>query len=189
MARPDSALSLELERSMNMQVRVETFEEHLRHAGVIDDLDDERRIKSFNLNKWNEDMQKSFSKTRSKILKLKDLSSMKKALEDLDKKTLKALAKYFSERQWPALGYSTPDSDIAVARSAAVAGQCAQCHLGAWVGNSRVPRLAGQNMHYLEKTMLDFKYGRRKNAPDIASLFKSMEDEEIKSLARYGAGK
>lgn len=33
MGRSDSALSLELERSMNMQVRVETFEEHLRHAG------------------------------------------------------------------------------------------------------------------------------------------------------------
>lgn len=29
---------------MNMQVRVETFEEHLRHAGVIDALDDKRRV-------------------------------------------------------------------------------------------------------------------------------------------------
>lgn len=51
MARPDSALSLELERSMNMQVRVATFEEHLRQAQVISDLDRERRVKSFNLNK------------------------------------------------------------------------------------------------------------------------------------------
>ncbi|UUV18011.1 hypothetical protein NRK67_12035 [Fusobacteria bacterium ZRK30] len=99
MARPDSALSLELERSMNMQVRVETFEEHLRHARVIDDLDDERRVKSFNLNKWNEDMQKSFSKTRSKILKLKDLMSMKKALEDLDKKINEFNETYFEKRK------------------------------------------------------------------------------------------
>ncbi|WP_156877398.1 hypothetical protein [Psychrilyobacter atlanticus] len=51
MARPDSALSLELERSMNMQVRVATFEEHLRQAQIISDLDHERRVKSFNLNK------------------------------------------------------------------------------------------------------------------------------------------
>ncbi len=36
MGRKESALSLELERSMNMQVRVETFEEHLRHAGIIE---------------------------------------------------------------------------------------------------------------------------------------------------------
>ena len=51
MARPESALSLELERSMNMQVRVVTFQEHLRHAQIINDLDRERRVKSFNLNK------------------------------------------------------------------------------------------------------------------------------------------
>jgi len=99
MSRPDSALSLELERSMNMQVRVETFEEHLRHAGVIDDLDDERRVKSFNLNKWNEDMQKSFTKSRSEILKLKDFPSMKKALEDLNKKITEFNETYFKKRK------------------------------------------------------------------------------------------
>jgi len=86
MVRPVSALSLELERSMNMQVRVETFEEHLRHGEIIDQLDDERRIKSFNLDKWNEDMQKSFAKTRKSILKLDDLTEIKEALKELDKK-------------------------------------------------------------------------------------------------------
>ena len=117
MARPDSALSLELERSMNMQVRVETFEEHLRHAGVIDDLDDERRVKSFNLNKWNEDMQKSFTKTRSEILRLKNLSSMKKALEDLDKKINEFNETYFEKRkQIDALEvqYETLDDEVRV---------------------------------------------------------------------------
>lgn len=86
MVRPVSALSLELERSMNMQVRVETFEEHLRHGKIIDQLDDERRIKSFNLDKWNEDMQKSFSKTRKVILKLDDPTEIKEVLKELDKK-------------------------------------------------------------------------------------------------------
>ncbi len=99
MARPDSALSLELERSMNMQVRIGIFEEHRRHIGVIDDLDDERRLKSFNLNKWNGDMQKLFYKTRSNILKLKDLSSMKKALEEMDKKIIEFNETYFKKRK------------------------------------------------------------------------------------------
>ena len=86
MVRPVSALSLELERSMNMQVRVETFEEHLRHGEIIDQLDDDRRTKSFNLDKWNEDMQKSFTKARKVILKLDDLTEVKEALKELDKK-------------------------------------------------------------------------------------------------------
>lgn len=117
MARLDSALSLELERSMNMQVRIGTFEEHLRHAGVIDDLDDERRAKSFNLNKWNKDMQKSFSKTRSDILKLIDLSSMKKALEDLEEKINEFNEIYLGKRkQIDALEvqYEALDDDVRV---------------------------------------------------------------------------
>jgi len=114
---------------------------------------------------------------------------MEPIIEGLDKPTLKALTAYFSTLKWPALGYATPESDYAVAESAAVAGQCAQCHLGAWTGNSRVPRLAGQSVHYLEKTMLDYKYDRRKNAPDISALFRGMTDDAIGSLARYAAGK
>ena len=35
--------SMELERSMNLQARVMTIEEVLRHSEVIDDLDDSRR--------------------------------------------------------------------------------------------------------------------------------------------------
>jgi cytochrome c553 len=110
-------------------------------------------------------------------------------VQDLDKDTMKALAEYFSQLKWPSLGYSTPEADIPIAEAAAVAGQCPQCHLGAWVGNSRVPRLAGQNVHYLEKTMLDLKYDRRKNAPDVGALFKDMSDDDVRSLARYAAGK
>lgn len=99
MARPDSALSKELERSMNMQVRIETFEEHLRHTKVIDDLDDERRKKSFNLNKWNKDMQRSFSKKRKAILKLDDLKEIKKELKKLDEKIGEFNEVYFEKRK------------------------------------------------------------------------------------------
>lgn len=77
MARSDSALSLELERSMNMKARGATFEEHQWHAQIINDLSHKRRVKSFNLNKWSEDMQKSFTKARSSFLEVTDLLSMK----------------------------------------------------------------------------------------------------------------
>lgn len=99
MTRPESALSLELERSMNMQVRVETFEEHLRHAGVIDGLDDDRRKKSFDLDKWNEDMQKSFSRTRKKLLKIEDLQELKEGLSVHDRKVDEFNAMYFIKRK------------------------------------------------------------------------------------------
>lgn len=129
-------------------------------------------------------------------VQMKDIKSglrsseiMQPLVADLDKDTLKALAAYFSSLKWPSLGYFTEDKEIPVAEAAAVGGQCAQCHLGAWTGNSRVPRLAGQNVKYLEKTMLDYKYDRRKNAPDIAALFRDLPDDTVLALARYAAGK
>lgn len=115
MARPDSALSLELERSMNMQVRIETFEEHLRHAKVIDDLDDERRKKSFNLNKWNKDMQRSFSKKRKAIFNLDDLKEIKKELKNLDEKIEEFNEVYFEKREQIdalELQYETLDDEV-----------------------------------------------------------------------------
>ena len=115
MVRPVSALSLELERSMNMQVRVETFEEHLRHGEIIDQLDDERRIKSFNLDKWNEDMQKSFAKTRKNILKLDDLTEIKEALKGLDKKVNsfnKTYSKKIKQIRALELEYEKLDDDL-----------------------------------------------------------------------------
>ena len=115
MARPESALSLELERSMNMQVRIETFEGHLRHTKVIDELDDERRKKSFNLNKWNKNMHRSFSKERKFILEMDSLEKIKKELEILDKKIEEFDEVYFEKRgQIDALEvqYETLDDEV-----------------------------------------------------------------------------
>ncbi len=86
MARLESANSLALERSMNMQSRIMTLREHLRHERVIDSLDDERRERRFNLDKWNEDMQKNFSRIRKHILQNVTLEDMRSELEKLDKK-------------------------------------------------------------------------------------------------------
>lgn len=129
-------------------------------------------------------------------VQMKDMKSglraselMEPVVADLERDTMKALAAYFSEQKWPDLQYQTPAEDEAIGANLAVAGQCPQCHLGAWVGNSRVPRLAGQNVLYLQKTMLDFKYKRRNNAPDIAALFKDMTDDEVMSMAHYAAGR
>jgi len=44
-------------------------------------------------------MQKSFSKTRSNILGLKDFLSMKKALKELDQKIIKFNDTYFKKRK------------------------------------------------------------------------------------------
>ena len=110
---------------------------------------------------------------------------MEPFVEELDKTTLMALAKYFSEQKWPRIQFKGNPDIVSKGEMAASAGQCVACHLGSYTGNSRVPRLAGQQPQYLEKTMLDFKKKIRKNSPAKGSLMSSFTDKDIAALAEY----
>ena len=110
---------------------------------------------------------------------------MEPFVEELDKTTLMALSKYFSEQKWPLIQFKGKPDIVLKGEMAASAGQCVACHLGSYTGNSRVPRLAGQQPKYLEKTMLDFKNKIRKNSPAKGSLMASFTDKDIAALAEY----
>ena len=128
-------------------------------------------------------------------VQLKDYKAGRRANEimsgivaDLDKKTLRALAQHFSEQSWPGIGYRAPEDEEGKALAALGAGQCVQCHLGGYEGNSRIPRLAGQQADYLELTMLEFKTKVRLNSPAKGSLLAAYPDDQIAAMAHYLAG-
>jgi len=106
----------------------------------------------------------------------------------LSKDQMKALAQYFSEQPWPGIGFQAADGEIAAGQKASTAGLCTQCHLGSYLGDSRVPRLAGQQPAYLERTMLEFKNDIRLNSPAKGSLLGEFDDTDITALAHYLAG-
>ena len=81
--RTESSNSLALERSLNLQCHIMTFEEALRHASVNDKLDDKRREKMFGLMKWKFDMNIHFDKRLIKIQSLEILEEIKKELLSL----------------------------------------------------------------------------------------------------------
>ncbi len=125
-------------------------------------------------------------------VQLKDYKAGRRANEvmsdiaaELSKEEMQALAQFFSEKSWPMLGFRGEETDVASAESAASAGQCVQCHLGSYHGDSRVPRLAGQQVAYLERTMLEFKNRIRLNSPAKGSLFVSFDDADLIAMARY----
>lgn len=78
-----SGISSDLERSMNLQSRIMTFEECLRNAKVIDALDDKRRVKMFNLLVWNDDMQSNFISRLDKIILEAEIEILKQDIREL----------------------------------------------------------------------------------------------------------
>jgi len=125
-------------------------------------------------------------------VQLKDFKAGRRAsedmgpiVEDMEKKDMKALAKFFSQQTWPNIPYRAPPEQASIGATATVAGQCVACHLGGYDGNSRVPRLAGQYPEYLERTMADFKNKIRLNSPAKGSLMTSYTDEDIAAMAAF----
>ena len=108
---------------------------------------------------------------------------------EMTKEKMQAFAKYFSEKTWPATSFAADDAMRDQGEKALGAGQCSQCHLGGYNGNSRIPRLAGQQPAYLARTMLEFKNKVRLNAPDKGALMRAFSDEEIAAMAQTLAAK
>lgn len=96
----------------------------------------------------------------------------------------KEIAAYFAEQRWPSIQGDIQEGDQSTAELGITGGQCSACH-GKWQGDSRIPRMAGQQPAYTERTMLDFKHEVRMNAPDKISTMKQLDDETISALARY----
>ncbi|WP_330112031.1 hypothetical protein VSU16_05265 [Cetobacterium somerae] len=113
--RTESGNSLALERSMNLQCHIMTFEEALRNASVIDKLDDERREKMFGLIKWKFDMNIHFDNRLSKILDLDNLDQIKKELLTLQndiKKFNEKFEKSFESVKKDELYYENIDDEL-----------------------------------------------------------------------------
>ena len=128
-------------------------------------------------------------------VQLKDLKSglrkneiMAEMVQDLEKDEMNLLAGHFSEQTWPETKHKSDAGKTDIAKMAIDACQCVQCHRGGFEGESRNPRLSGQNYEYLKKTMLDFKNKVRTNSAAKSSLFVTFSDEEIDALADYLAG-
>lgn len=103
------------------------------------------------------------------------------------KDQMKALAQHFADKEWPKAPVEANASLATQGETGLAAGQCSQCH-STYVGDSRVPRLAGQQELYLERTMLEFKNKIRLNSPAKGSLMGSYEDAAIAAMAHNLAG-
>jgi cytochrome c553 len=77
-----------------------------------------------------------------------------------------------------------------VARGKAKAGEtlCTMCHLGNFVGQNEIPRVAGQQYDYTVKQLRDFKARVRTNdAGNMTSVARTLSDQDIEDLGHYTA--
>lgn len=109
--------------------------------------------------------------------------------EQLERDDMFALAKYFSQKQWPRLGQPAAPADVvANAQRANGSVGCTGCHQASYMGEGTQPRLAGQSREYMQQTMLDFRTQARGNNPGMSDLMKATSEDDIKTMAQFLAG-
>ncbi len=99
------------------------------------------------------------------------------------------LADYFSKQKPPVTGFNSDPQKARLGRLKADETLCTMCHLGGFVGQNEIPRVAGQQYDYIVKQLTDFKARRRTNdAGNMTSVANTLSDADIANLANYLAG-
>jgi cytochrome c553 len=116
---------------------------------------------------------------------------MSPALDKLLAADLRAVAQHFSAQ--PAGRIPATDQALLKlgqtlyenGRSAMAVSPCVACHGASAVGGAQMPRLAGQNVTYLENQMRGFIRQVRKNDQMMHASMAPLTDHEIKALAVF----
>jgi cytochrome c553 len=97
-----------------------------------------------------------------------------------------ALADYFSKQKQAPSGFKADPAKVAAGRRKTDEVLCPMCHLGEFVGQNEIPRVAGQQYAYIKKQLSDFKAKRRTNdAGNMTSVAATLSDDDIENLAQY----
>lgn len=97
-----------------------------------------------------------------------------------------ALGNFFAAQKPRPIAFQADPARIEAGKKIADAVLCPMCHLGGFVGQNEIPRVAGQWPQYVKKQLEDFRAKRRTNdAGNMTSVARNLSDEEIENLAQY----
>src|SRR5436305_10168777 len=111
---------------------------------------------------------------------------MSPVAKDLSRDEMLALASWFAAQKRAPQAFKADAQRVAVGRKKADEVLCTMCHLGGFVGQNEIPRVAGQHYEYIRKQLSDFKARRRTNdAGNMTSVASTLSDQDIDDLAQY----
>lgn len=105
---------------------------------------------------------------------------------NLSKEDMIDIANYYAAQVAVPSTFKAEEARIKLGKAKSDENLCVMCHLGGFVGQNEIPRVAGQQYDYIVKQLHDFKEGHRTNdAGNMSSVTKSLSDDDIINLAHY----
>jgi cytochrome c553 len=105
---------------------------------------------------------------------------------DLSRDDMIVLGNFFAAQKPLPIDFKADGARVEEGRKVSDAVLCPMCHLGGFVGQNEIPRVAGQWPQYVKKQLNDFKAKRRTNdAGNMTSVAGTLSDEDIENLSHY----
>jgi cytochrome c553 len=131
-------------------------------------------------------------------LQLKDFKEGRRAEPQMDHPFLKDLSRddmfdlsafFAAQKLRPAADFKPDPAKVERGKKKSEEVLCTMCHLGGFMGQNEIPRVAGQHYAYIVKQLNDFKTSKRTNdAGNMAAVSKTLSDRDIDDLANFLAG-
>jgi cytochrome c553 len=105
---------------------------------------------------------------------------------DLSRDEMIALGNFFAAQKPLPIKFKADAARVEAGRKISDAVLCPMCHLGGFIGQNEIPRVAGQYPDYIQKQLRDFKARRRTNdAGNMTSVASTLSDDDIVNLSHY----
>ena len=105
---------------------------------------------------------------------------------NLSRDDMIALGNFFAAQKPLPIQFKVDPTKVEAGRKTSDAVLCPMCHLGGFIGQNEIPRVAGQWPQYIKKQLEDFKARRRTNdAGNMTSVAGTLSERDIENLAQY----
>ena len=105
---------------------------------------------------------------------------------DLSRDDMIALGNFFAAQKPLPIDFKADGVRVDAGRKISDAVLCPMCHLGGFIGQNEIPRVAGQYPQYIKKQLHAFKAKTRTNdAGNMTSVAGTLSDDDIENLSHY----
>ena len=106
--------------------------------------------------------------------------------KELSRDEMIELGNWFAAQKPATNQFKADSAKVAAGQKVSDAVLCPMCHLGGFVGQNEIPKVAGQHPQYIRKQLLDFRAKRRTNdAGSMTSVAGTLSDDDIENLTHY----
>jgi cytochrome c553 len=96
------------------------------------------------------------------------------------------IANYYAAQPLKPSTFKTDEGRVKLGKAKADETLCTMCHLGGFLGQNEIPRVAGQQYEYIVQQLKDFKTRTRTNdAGNMTSVAQTLSESDIENLGHY----